>query len=172
MNEKELIEKATADAFLFLYNNQNNTTFKIEKYSDALDVQCLDDTGRRLNLEITTTEDRVGDMQARLGRSAGRSFATLRQSLIKLHSGQADILETVSCLQANVMSMLISRVLNKFDKDYGKNTALVVRDISPVDWDWDLVRDEILKAIESKKNPFDKGIWIISSGKDKLWQIL
>ena len=36
-NEKEKIERATADAFINLYNRQLGSSFRIVKYSDAPD---------------------------------------------------------------------------------------------------------------------------------------
>jgi hypothetical protein len=37
LNEKEAIERATADAFITLYNTEMGTSFSIVEYSDAPD---------------------------------------------------------------------------------------------------------------------------------------
>jgi hypothetical protein len=68
--------------------------------------------------------------------------------------------------------MIVSRIQSKLSKDYGSNAALVVRDSSPLDWDWNLVTDQIKNMLNLKRNPFDKGIWIISYSKDKIFRIL
>ena len=63
--------------------------------------------------------------------------------------------------------MVVKRIEKKLSKRYGPNTALVVRDTSGVDWDWDLVGDAIKDRLKSVQNPFDTGIWILSSAKNK-----
>jgi hypothetical protein len=55
MNEKEAIEKATADAFIALYNTEYGSSFFIEEYSDAPDIRCKDADGNIFNFEITLT---------------------------------------------------------------------------------------------------------------------
>lgn len=171
MNEKEAIEKATADAFVELYNRQMGTSFSIMEYSDAPDIRCKDQKGNIFNFEITLTEDRSKDIQAALGRSNHRSIEALRQHLADVRAGKANPLERVSCLQGNVTEMIVNRVLPKLQKDYGSNVALVIRDASPICWDWDLAVNNIKSMIPSQRNPFDKGIWIISFRKDKIYRI-
>ena len=55
--------------------------------------------------------------------------------------------------------------------DYGPNAALVVRDSSGVDWDWDDVIPSIRSRLDPPKNPFIRGIWLLSRVKDRLFQI-
>lgn len=172
MNEKEAIEKATADAFIELYNSEMGTSFSITKHSDAPDIRCRDPKGNIFNFEITLTEDREKDITAALGRSDHRSIETLRKHLEEVKAGKANPLDKVSCLQGNVTQMIFNRILPKLKKDYGSNVGLVIRDISPVSWDWDLVVDDIRRLIDSQRNPFDKGIWIISFQKDKIYRIV
>jgi hypothetical protein len=50
--------------------------------------------------------------------------------------------------------------------------ALVVRDISGVDWEWDSVAEDLKKILSLKTNPFDKGIWILNRAKTKLYHIV
>lgn len=172
MNEKKAIEKATADAFIKLYNYEMGTSFFIVDYSDAPDIRCKDSKGNIFNFEITLTEDRPKDIQAALGRSDHRSAEALRKHLADIRAGKANPLERVSCLQGNIADMLVSRIQSKLQKDYGSSVALVVRDSSPVCWDWDLVVEQTKNTLNLQRNPYDKGIWIISFGKDKIFRIL
>ena len=172
MNEKEAIEKATADAFINLYNSEMETTFSIIEYSDAPDIRCQDSEGNTFNFEITLTEDRPKDIQAALGRSEHKSLAALKNHLAEVKAGKASPLERVNCLQTNVASMLVNRILPKLKKDYGKNVALVVRDTSGVGWDWDIIIEDLKLKLSSERNPFDKGIWIITVRKDKIYNLM
>jgi hypothetical protein len=172
MNEKEAIEKATADAFVELYNREMGTSFSIVEYSDAPDIRCKDKRGNTFNFEITLTEDRPRDIQAALGRSNHRSIEALRQHLADVKVGKANPLEWVSCLQENVTRMVVSNIIPKLQKDYGSSVGLVIRDTSPVCWNWELVLDDINKIISSYRNSFDKGIWIIPYRKDRIFRII
>ncbi len=69
VNEKRMIEADTAEGFLRLYNLEKGSAFRVVRYGDSPDVECADSGGRKLNLEITLTEDRPRDIQALLGRS-------------------------------------------------------------------------------------------------------
>jgi hypothetical protein len=172
LNEKEAIQKATADAFIKIYNSERGTSFSIVEYSDAPDICCKDSEGNTLNFEITLTEDRQKDIQAALGRSEHRSLEALKKHLEDVKSGKASPLDRVSCLQGNVTAMIVSRIQSKLKRDYGPNAALVIRDASPVGWDWDMVIDQIKSQLNLERNPFDKGIWIITYLKDKILRVL
>ena len=172
MNEKEAIEKATADAFIELYNCEMGTSFSIVEYSDAPDIRCKDQKGNIFNFEITLTEDWPKDIQAALGRSNHRSMEALQRHLADASARKANLLERASCLQGNVTDMIVRRIVPKLQKDYGSNVALVVRDSSPVSWDWGLVVDHIKSMLSLQRNPFDKGIWIISFHKDRVFRLL
>lgn len=172
MNETKAIERATADAFITLYNAEQGTDYAPVEYSDAPDVRCADSKGNLFNLEITMTEDRPGDIKARLGRSENRSFEALKAHIEKVRAGLANPLERVSCLNTDVSSNLIQRIRAKMNKRYGYNTALVVRDTSGIDWDWDLVSDDIRQRIGDVQSPFDKGIWIVPATKDRIFRIV
>ena len=172
MNEKEAIEKATADAFIELYNFEMGTSFSIIEYSDAPDIRCKDQDGNIFNFEITLTEDRPKDIQAALGRSDHRSVENLRKHIEEVKAGKANPLERVSCLQGNVTEMIASRIQPKLLKDYGPNAALVIRDSSPLDWAWDTTTDRIAELLNLERNPFDKGIWLISYSKDRIYRLL
>jgi hypothetical protein len=172
LSEKESIEKATADAFIKPYNSEMGTYFAIVAYSDAPDIRCKDVAGNTFNFEITLTEDRPKDIQAALGRSNHKSMESLRKLLADAKTGKANLLERVSCLQGNVAAMIVSRIQTKLKKDYGPNAALIIRDVSPVCWDWDMVLDQIKSMINLNRNPFDKGIRIISFSKDRIFRIV
>jgi hypothetical protein len=171
VNEKQAIEAGTADGFLHLYNSMKGTSFRIVRYGDSPDVECADRDGRRLNLEITLTEDRPRDIQALLGRSEHRSLDDLRKHLEDVRAGMADPLERVSSLNGNVACSLAVRLRSKFKMRYGPHTALVIRDSSGVDWDWDLEIPEIRRQLASEANPFDEGVWILNRTKDRLFQL-
>ena len=170
-NEKEAIEKATADAFLVLYNIKMGSSFFVVEYSDSPDVRCKDTRGNYLNFEITMTEDNKRDISALLGRSEHKSLEVMKENLAISKSGKAGSISMSSSLSSNVAPMAICRIKAKLKKNYGANTALVVRDTSPVGWDWDMVANEIKCALDLRRNPFDKGIWIVSYSKDRLFQI-
>jgi len=172
LNEKEAIEKATADAFIGLYNSEMGSSFSIIEYSDAPDIRCKDPEGKQLNFEITLTEDMPKDIQANLGRSDHRSLDSLKKHLAEVKAGKANPLQRVSSLQGNVTEMIVSRIQLKLKKDYGSNVALVIRDASPLGWDWDMVADKIKAQLNLERNPFDKGIWIITYQKDKIYRVL
>lgn len=54
----------------------------------------------------------------------------------------------------------------------GLNVALVIRDSSPLDWAWDATTDKIAELLNVERNPFDKGIWLISYSKDRIYKFL
>ncbi len=172
MNEKKAIEKETADAFIKLYNAEMGKSFSIVKHSDNPDLRCIDSEGNTFNFEVTLTEDRPKDIQAALGRSDHRSIEALKKHLADIKAGKAHPLDSVSCLQGNVVKMIVSRIQSKLKKDYGANTALVIRDASPLGWDWDMVIDQIKSQLSLDRNPYDKGIWIITLWKDKIYRVL
>ena len=172
MSEKKDIEKATAEGFIKLYNAKMRTTYRIIDYSDSPDTRCVNSDGNKLNIEITMTEDRPGDIQALLGRSDHRSLEALKAHRAEVEAGKASSLELVSCLQGNLIAMLVSRIKAKLKKDYGPNTVLVVRDTCPADPDWDLELDEIKAQLDLSRNPFNKGIWILSKTKDRLFRVV
>jgi len=170
MNEKEAIERATAEAFLDHYNDTHVTLFRVTEHGDAPDIIARDELGNRLQLEIVMTEDRVGDIKATLGRSDSRSIESLRRHVELVRQGKAE--PRASSLATNVTESLKQRLQAKMKKRYGPNTALVIRDTSGVDWDWDLVVDEIKASFGDQLNPFDRGIWLLNRSKDRLFQLL
>lgn len=149
-DEKLRIEKLTADAFIELYNTKMGTAYKVKEHLDAPDVRCEDCNGNKLNLEITLTEDRKNDIAAALGRSESRNLESLK-------TNGAD------CLQSNVKEMIVERIKRKIENNYGPNVALVVKDISPIGWDWSAVVGDIRAELSGSSNPFERGIWILTS---------
>lgn len=172
MEEKVSIEEGTADGFLRIYNKENRRTFKIVRLADSPDVECKDDEGKTLNIEITLTEDRPGDIPSALGRSQQRSPEALREHLQRVRDGKAKTLERTSSLGGNVSDAIISRIRPKLLKRYGAHTALVIRDTSGVDWDWDWEIPELQNKLAGISNPFDEGIWILNRSKDRLFRIV
>jgi len=152
MTEKQQIEKSTAEKFIKLYNAKVGTSFEVKELSDHPDVICEDSIGNQLKLEITLTEDRDGDIQALLGRSEHKSLEHAKQ-----HG-----MGPASALSGNVTEHAYHRILAKMYKDYGTNVALVVRDVSPLGWDWDIEKSKLAQKLENVSSPFDKGIWILT----------
>lgn len=171
-SEKELIEKTTADAFIALYNLAFGTTYKIVEYSDAPDIRCRNAIGEELNLEITLTEDRPGDIPAILGRSQHKSHDSQRAHLEKVKAGKASIFEQVSSLSGNASETLAQRILAKSNKDYGANVALVIRDSSPAGWDWEHITSNMKSCLGNTRLPFQRGVWLITYTKDRIIQIV
>ena len=175
MKEKQKIELGTAEGFLCLYNKYSGTSFQISKHGDAPDIRCMDDSGRELNIEVTATEDQPatendpGDIQAILGRSDHRTVEALADRN-KRRSASKELLPCSSF--DDVVETLVRRISKKLSNDYGKNTALVVRDTSGCDWEWDEVAEDIASKIHLSRNPFDEGIWLLTRTKDKLFEII
>lgn len=160
MSETRRIERATAEAFLRLFNQRFRANYVIVELGDAPDVKCQDLDGRALNLEITQTEDRPRDVQAAMGRSDHRNAENF------------SLASPGSSLQGNVSEQAAERTNKKLRMRYGAITALVVRDTSGVEWDWVLVVDELKMKLDLAQNPFDKGIWFLNRSKTKLYQIV
>lgn len=169
MSERHVIERGTAEGFLTLYNRLFETDFKIVEMADAPDARCADSRGNTLNVEVTTTEDRPGDIKALRGRSDSRSLEALRAHVERVARGEEP--PQFSSLSDEVSDTLVERLESKLKNDYGPNAALVVRDTSGVDWDWDFVIPTIRSRLNLAKNPFSCGIWVLSRVKDRLFQI-
>lgn len=171
LSEKKAIELGTAEGFLHLYNAERGTSFRVVRDGDTPDIECEDRDGRKLNLEITLTEDRPCDIQALVGRSAGRSIEALRAHVEDARMSQAHPLAHVSSLTGDVTAALSVRLRSKFRMRYGTHTALVIRDCSGVDWDWDLELPNIRVELASEIIPFDEGVWIVNRTKDRLFRL-
>ena len=76
-----------------------------------------------------------------------------------------------SHLQGHVLDQLAKRLDDKTKKRYGDGTALVVRDSSGVDWDWEDIADDIQLLVKDKGNPFDMGIWVVNRTKTRLHRL-
>lgn len=151
--EKGKIEKASAEKFLLAYNTYSKTAFEIKALSDSPDIVCEDKNGNQLKLEITLTEDQDNDIKASLGRSEHRSIEYIRKNGM----GPA------SALSGNVMDNAYNRILEKMSKDYGVGVALVVRDVSPLEWDWNICIRQLSEKLKNVSNPFDKGVWVLTT---------
>jgi len=170
MNEKKRIEKATAEGFLQLYNGHYHTMFEIRELSDAPDVRCKDSDRNELNIEVTLTQDRDKDIQALLGRSEHKSIKALEEHNQRVAEGKEKPI--FSSLAGNVCENAAAKINDKLLMHYGPNTALVVRDSSGCDWEWDEITNELKAKLKLNRNPFDKGIWVLNFSKSKLYQIV
>lgn len=169
MNEKQRIEQATAEGFLLLFNQQFDTHYRIVGFGDAPDVRCNGLNGEELNLEITLTEDHPRDIQALLGRSSHKSLEALKEHNKRVAEGKEK--PQFSSLSGNVLAQVAGRINQKLVKCYGPDTALIVRDTSGLDWDWELVLEELKEKTNSKRYPFDKGIWLLNLMMTKLYRV-
>lgn len=170
MTEKEAIERSTAEGFLAIYNVEYRESYRIVNHDDAPDIRCENEQNEILNLEITLTQDRPKDIAALLCRSDHRSIEALGKSREPEGFGASYL--PGSSLSGNVIAMLVSRISAKFNKDYGSRVALVIRDSSPLDWPWESVLENVRLGLGLGKNPFDKGIWLLSYKKDKLFRVI
>jgi len=159
VNEDKQIEQATAEGFLRLFNPRFGEEYEIVELQDAPDVRCRDSRRRRLNLEITLTEDRPRDIQAALGRSDHRNLENLS-------------LASAGSLRGNVLEQAVKRINKKLCKQYGSSVALVVRDTSGVDWNWDLVVDDLKTQLDLARNPFDRGVWLLSGSMTEVYRVV
>src|SRR2546426_533348 len=137
--ETQAIERSTAEGFLAHYNAREGTDFRVVTVAgpgESPDVKCVSSSGDELWLEVTITEDNPRDAQALLGRSEHKSLDALRALLHRVKTGAAKM--PVNRLDGNVLKILIDRLRRKFEKRYGSNVALVVREAG-ISWDWELV---------------------------------
>jgi hypothetical protein len=116
------------------------------------------------------TEDQERDIQSLLGRSEHKSVEAVSLQNERVRQGLEQI--QYSSLLGNVLDQLITRIKRKWNKRYGSNTALVVRDASPIPWGWDSIIPQIRERLDLTSNPFVQGIWIIDYDKTKLVEIV
>ncbi len=177
--EKQRIERATAELFLVGYNARTHGTYVVERVADAPDVICRDATGALLQLEIVLLEDRPGDIKELLRKPDGRELERFLADMERVRRGGISVFDTIGSfgqgrdggpgtVDTNLRQMLRSKIL----KDYGREVALVLRQTSPIPWDWDVVLDlkreveSLLQERRLKQHPFDRGIWIVARGED------
>lgn len=154
VEEKRAIENATVKGFLDLYNLEKADDFRITTHGDSPDFVCTNSVGRRLNIETTTAHDDRNDMQVLLGRATSRKrprSARLRDFVL-----------------ANLLTIIREKQL----KRYGSNTALVIRQTSGVDWDWEMEIEAIRSGFPGQTSPYDVGVWIIDRTMTKIWRVL
>ncbi|MBN1621875.1 MAG: hypothetical protein JW871_04725 [Endomicrobiales bacterium] len=159
MEEKKRIEKSVAEKFLNYYNKEYNTSYKIIKLSENPDIRCKDSNNNELNFDVTLTENEEGDIQSLLGRSDKISKETLKKNIENARNGKEKI-RSLSLDDSN--NILIKRIKKKINNRYGPNTALVIYDTSGIQWDRDISSINVERFLKSFKNPYDKGIWIVS----------
>ena len=172
MDEKKAIERCTVDAFLEYYNNEFGTSYQIVEHSDNPDIRCQNCKGNKLNIEVTMTEDRAGDIPAVLGRSDARCINTIEVNQKIKRDCRKDPPVYLKYHQSNSLCMVANRIKKKMMNDYGKHTALVVRDVSGVDWDWDVFSGDLRNLLDLESNPFDSGIWVVPLGKDRIFRVV
>jgi hypothetical protein len=118
------------------------------------------------------TEDRDGDIPAILGRSDSRNNVPAVPDNKTKRDCRKELPIYLKYHHNNSLSQVVNRIKNKMKKDYGSNVALVVRDVSGCDWDWDMHARNVRELLDLDNNPFDKGIWIISRAKDRVFNIV
>jgi hypothetical protein len=150
-SEKKVIERKTAEIFLSLYNPSHGTHFEISDLGESPDVTCIDSqTGNPLYLEITLLENLHGDIAFELGRGKKPISPTTKTTVVDFFN--------------DVVPLLRKRLEKKLLASYGKNTALVLRQVSilwePMEWRWitPSLKSEVLKGKEAH---YGAGIWAI-----------
>ena len=152
------IEQRAIELFLPWYNEEHGTSFRVVEHGDA------PESGATLNVEITLMRERGDDIQALRGRTNTPSIDSLRAQNALVAAGLAHPLQFVRTPQVDALSGLATAIRKKLTKSYGPNTALLIRETCPLDWDWGLVDlSDVRVRLREHKNPFDKGIWLIES---------
>ena len=151
LSQKQQIEKATAEIFLPIYNKMHGTNFGIVELGDTPDVTCQDpDSGAMLYLEIGLMEDLKGEIAEELRR--GKQTAP------------SEYLMPVRSLYDDAVPNCRKVIEKKMQSAYGKETALVLRQVSPIwgPYDWRILANkyfsDLLPGSEAK---FGAGIWVI-----------
>jgi len=72
----------------------------------------------------------------------------------------------------NVLDQAVERIEKKLIKRYGPQTALVIRNSSPLPWNWYNVKDQMISRFNLSTNPFDKGIWILDYDRTNLFEMI
>lgn len=152
---KQRIEKTTVDAFVPLFNINQGQDYAVLQYGDAPDAICRNGSGQIIQVEITLTEDNPGDLAWSFGETETRPPSYWYGN----------------CLQRNVLDQLRRRLDAKILKRYGERTALVIRDSSGADWDWEYVAEDIRETMGPRLNPYDMGIWILNRTKSRLFRL-
>lgn len=144
---KKQIEKATAERFLAVFNRRFGTAFRVTQLAETPDVRCQDSsTGKRLYLEVTLLEDWEGDIQSILS------------------GDEQTVMSPIISFEEDALPRLKKRLNKKLLASYGPDTALVIRQVSPL-WsatDWRryvrLIGDEVL---EGREKNYGAGIWLL-----------
>jgi hypothetical protein len=173
MTEVEEIEKVGIESFLPQYNHRMGTDYRAVRFAkkgEAPDAICRDSTGNHIQIEVTLTEDNPMDLPAQLGRSEHKSLDAVQRRMDRVKLGLEPI--WFSSLEGNVLEMAVSRITSKYDKRYGPRTLLLVRDTSPLNWDWSNVIDKLRSKVDLPSNPFDLGIWILNFDKSNIFEIV
>jgi len=161
MNFTRGVEQRTIDLFLPWYNEHHGNTFQVVKHGDAPDFCCADESGSTLSVEITLMQERDGDIKALRGRTQAHSLEALREHLELVRLGKADPLDRVRSLAEDGVAAAVRAVVKKLTMAYGANTALVVSETCPLEWDWSLVADQLTTQLAGRRNPFDRGVWLV-----------
>jgi hypothetical protein len=157
-SEKRRIEKATADLFLRLYNENFGSSFEITQNGDAPDILCVDsNTNEELSLEISLLQNIEGEIPYILGKGPQPVSSTTGTTAVSLFDDAYGQIE---------------KALNKkLQSHYSGNSALVLRQVSIL-WsprDWELLAPDLRSTVlNGKENQFNFGIWIICTD-DETW---
>jgi hypothetical protein len=151
LSQKQQIEKATAEIFLPLYNQRFGTSFAILELSDAPDVICQDTvTGAMLYLEIGLVEDLKGEIADELKRGK--------------QTGESEYIMPVRSLYDDALPNYRKVIQKKMQSAYGKDTALVLRQVSPI-WGPDewriLAAAHLPDLLQGSQAKFGAGVWVI-----------
>ncbi len=172
LSENKRIELSTAEGFLQFFNVQHDSSYEVVHVAgegETPDIVAKDTHGNVLDIEITMTEDRSGDIMAALGRSNHRSIEALRADLEAVQDGKKPV--QFSSLQDNVVELLKKRIGKKLIPCYGVNVALVIRETTGVPWDWQMVLPQLRDYLDGQQVTFDRGIWLLSRAKDRLTHV-
>jgi hypothetical protein len=151
LSQKQQIEKGTAEVFLPIYNMRHGTNFEIVELSDTPDVICKDPgSGAVLYLEIGLIQDLEGEIADELNRGK--------------ESAPSEYLLPVRSLYDDALPNYRKVIQKKMQSAYGKDTALVLRQVSPI-WgpnEWKILATQHLSdLLVGSEAKFGAGVWVI-----------
>ncbi len=155
--KKRKIEMCTGRAFLEMYNKYKEENYLIAKHTDCPDLYCTNMKKEILNIEITLTQDDEKCIDCLLN-----------------HKKVPKETNKVYRLDVGIKNNLVNRIRDKIDKTKhykDDNLALVVRDTSRLDWDWQLsgIYGDLSQVSALKY--FNRGIWLINNDKNMLFEL-
>lgn len=159
-SEKQRIEMATVMYYLNYLNRLRGSDYSVQHHGDAPDFRIANSAGDRMDVEVTLSDDRDGDIAVLLGRKECRTPGPV------LGGAQVD------CSTGVPLGRLVEIVKAKSIKRYGDRCALVIRQASPVGWDLEHLAAGAREVLKNTRQPYTEGVWLISLYGDECVRLL